>query len=230
MIQLVTQQGLCQAKMVCHLFVVDVEVVLPSTALPQLEETAHMVCWGLCTIWALNCSGKLLAAAPPYYWEYSRTSAGLLFDMFSWMPNWNKDFSREMRCGITDHNFCFSISVQCGDQLLTFLLLTECFNIFPLFIYRCLVIWTELNQTFCLQHFNKYLCLSNKSSFNDMCHMATLVSFSLTEFCVQCVYINPYPTAFPYGNGMVLHFYQQQESSTTKTVHKVINKRLKTYV
>ena len=43
-------------------------------------------------------------------------------------------------------------------------------------------------------------------------------------------YIIPYPTAFPYGNGMVLHFYQQQESSTTKTVHKVINKGLKTYV
>ena len=43
-------------------------------------------------------------------------------------------------------------------------------------------------------------------------------------------HINPYPTAFPYGNGMVLHFYQQQESSTTKTVHKVINKGLKTYV
>ena len=41
---------------------------------------------------------------------------------------------------------------------------------------------------------------------------------------------NPYPTAFPYGNGMVLHFYQQQESSTTKTVHKVINKGLKTYL
>ena len=44
------------------------------------------------------------------------------------------------------------------------------------------------------------------------------------------VFINIYPTAFPYGNGMVLHFYQQQESSTTKTVHKVINKGLKTYV
>ena len=43
-------------------------------------------------------------------------------------------------------------------------------------------------------------------------------------------YINPYPTAFPYGNGMVLHFYQQQESSTTKTVNKVINKGLKAYV
>ena len=41
---------------------------------------------------------------------------------------------------------------------------------------------------------------------------------------------NPYPTAFPYGNGMVLHFYQQQDSSTTKTVHKVINKGLKAYV
>ena len=41
---------------------------------------------------------------------------------------------------------------------------------------------------------------------------------------------NPYPTAFPYGNGTVLHFYQQQESSTTKTVHKIINKGLKTYV
>ena len=41
---------------------------------------------------------------------------------------------------------------------------------------------------------------------------------------------NPYPTAFPYGNGIVLHFYQQQETSTTKTVHKVISKGLKTYV
>ena len=41
---------------------------------------------------------------------------------------------------------------------------------------------------------------------------------------------NPYPTAFPYGNGMVLHFYQQQESSATETVHKVINKGLKAYV
>jgi len=51
------------------------------------------------------------------------------------------------------------------------------------------------------------------------------------EFCsaVQNP-LNPYPTAFPYGNGMVLHFYQKQESRTTKTVHKVINKGLKAYV
>ena len=46
----------------------------------------------------------------------------------------------------------------------------------------------------------------------------------------KATHVNPYPTAFPYGNGMVLHFYQQQESSTTKTVHKVINKGLKAYV
>ena len=48
--------------------------------------------------------------------------------------------------------------------------------------------------------------------------------------CCLSVMFNPYPTAFPYGNSMVLHFYQQQESSMTKTVHKVINKGLKTYV
>ena len=52
----------------------------------------------------------------------------------------------------------------------------------------------------------------------------------LREFEKRQKSFNPYPTAFPYGNGMVLHFYQQQESSTTKTVHKGINKKLKTYV
>ena len=60
---------------------------------------------------------------------------------------------------------------------------------------------------------------------NYLTNMKKIISSAaeITEF-------NPYPTAFPYGNGMVLHFYQQQESSTTKTVHKVINKGLKTYV
>ena len=51
-----------------------------------------------------------------------------------------------------------------------------------------------------------------------------------TKFAYESDSNIPYPTAFPYGNGMVLHFYQQQESSTTKTVHKVINKGLKAYV
>ena len=55
------------------------------------------------------------------------------------------------------------------------------------------------------------------------------IMVTLTDKTNKSLY-NPYPTAFPYGNGMVLHFYQQQESSTTKTVHKVINKGLKAYV
>ena len=52
----------------------------------------------------------------------------------------------------------------------------------------------------------------------------------LSPFLLLIFPFNPYPIAFPYGNGMFLHFYQQQESSTTKTVHRVINKGLKTYV
>ena len=58
-----------------------------------------------------------------------------------------------------------------------------------------------------------------------------LFVLNLCLFHLTCIglQVNPYPTAFLYGNGMVLHFYQQQESSTTKTVHKVINKGLKAY-
>ena len=67
------------------------------------------------------------------------------------------------------------------------------------------------------------------SSQNDYDYFILYKSYLLWKQCFL-LYFNPYPTAFPYGNGMVLHFYQQQESSTTKTVHKVINKRLKTYV
>ena len=62
------------------------------------------------------------------------------------------------------------------------------------------------------------------------CFNLHFVFTSVTPKVLTVVMINPYPTVFPYGNGMVLHFYQQQERSTTKTVHKVINKGLKTYV
>ena len=62
---------------------------------------------------------------------------------------------------------------------------------------------------------------------NTVSHLRRLYPWGAILFLCR---LNPYPTAFPYGNGMVLHFYQQQESSTTKTVHKVINKGLKTYV
>ena len=60
-------------------------------------------------------------------------------------------------------------------------------------------------------------------------YVHTILSYGII-FWGNSTNVNPYPTAFPYGNGMVLHFYQQQESSMTKTVHKVINKGLKTYV
>ena len=84
----------------------------------------------------------------------------------------------------------------------------------------------------------KYLCGQNKR--HVVLHIHSLLRSTIsTDFVVENLkrreltcskHFNPYPTAFPYGNGMVLHFYQQQESSTTKTVHKVINKGLKTYV
>ena len=61
-------------------------------------------------------------------------------------------------------------------------------------------------------------------------HLGWRVGWEGTKSTMGIRTFNPYPTAFPYENGMVLHFYQQQESSTTKTVHKVINKGLKTYV
>jgi hypothetical protein len=67
----------------------------------------------------------------------------------------------------------------------------------------------------------KYCGVSSITMFNAIAVIRD--SLPLAQF-------NPYPTAFPYGNGMVLHFYQQQESSTTKIVYKVINKGLKTYV
>ena len=77
--------------------------------------------------------------------------------------------------------------------------------------------------------------LKEKTGYWKLKKEALDLTLRLTRFgrgfrLVIIDYINPYPTAFPYGNGMVLHFYQQQESSTTKTVHKVINKGLKAYV
>ena len=66
--------------------------------------------------------------------------------------------------------------------------------------------------------------------FSSCVELQDVAKGKIFSFIIMCEPYNPYPTAFPYGNGMVLHFYQQQESSMTKTVHKVINKGLKTYV
>ena len=82
-------------------------------------------------------------------------------------------------------------------------------------------------------------CMRNKAGFNILTSSMMATLYFIFIYGYPLVFhllsgypkeFNPYPTAFPYGNGMVLHFYQQQESSTTKTVHKVINKGLKAYV
>ena len=80
-----------------------------------------------------------------------------------------------------------------------------------------LLCWTDWN------------CCPLNTCCSPVTHIHTR-SFYFSRVIAVPLKVNPYPTAFPYGNGMVLHFYQQQESSTTKTVHKVINKGLKTYV
>ena len=81
---------------------------------------------------------------------------------------------------------------------------------------------------------SKYVHRTFQQKTRKKWHFCEILHFITRKFMDICLclltYINPYPTAFPYGNGMVLHFYQQQESSMTKTVHKVINKGLKTYV
>ena len=103
-------------------------------------------------------------------------------------------------------------------------------SIFLLFLPRIICYGSE-NLLFlikckqCLIRRNKLKEQKWRDIIIFLCRLITLIFLAVVLFL-----FNPYPTAFPYGNGMVLHFYQQQESSTTKTVHKVINKGLKTYV
>ena len=79
-------------------------------------------------------------------------------------------------------------------------------------------------------HFDKRLLKSTNRQKTTWNIVKNITNKGNSTNNIQSMIINPYPTAFPYGNGMVLHFYQQQESSTTKTVHRVINKGLKAYV
>ena len=102
-------------------------------------------------------------------------------------------------------------------------------------LWGCLPNWIMLMKYRCSFFVGFYFCLYSLNHFlvtNVQCRCCwcsqNTISWKYTLWLngVNSLAINPYPTAFPYGNGMVLHFYQQQESSTTKTVHKIINKGL----
>ena len=89
---------------------------------------------------------------------------------------------------------------------------------------------TGRQLTVCGSYVRVHVCFASACASKVHCNRATPVTWANKCVSTNVTLFNPYPTAFPYGNGMVLHFYQQQESSMTKTVHKVINKGLKTYV
>ena len=98
----------------------------------------------------------------------------------------------------------------------------------PIFLLRCErqvshSYKTKAKLYFCSLYFNLRI-FRHKTGIERILQSILRVQSAFHSF------FNRYPTAFPYGNGMVLHFYQQQESSTTKTEHKVINKGLKAYV
>ena len=119
-------------------------------------------------------------------------------------------------------------TVVCDCEKLKILAQTVCF------LYLTKTILSDFLQDEKLLD-DKSRVLAEKGSFLNI---YTFIPLSNTIHKTTTLYaqktlphsFNPYPTGFPYGNGMVLHFYQQQESSTTKTVHKVINKGLKAYV
>ena len=95
--------------------------------------------------------------------------------------------------------------------------------------------WSTVPEQWPEDHCTLSSCKPHECQVSQQCimpkqNMQNSVTNNKIEYNNCSRNINPYPTAFPYGNSMVLHFYQQQESSTTKTVHKVINRGLKTYV
>ena len=98
-------------------------------------------------------------------------------------------------------------------------------DLFPVVHFSLVIECNLFGCTFYMMFRLGEICLTDPKSF---ILFVLFVTYKAILLCI--LLLNPYPTAFPYGNGMVLHFYQQQESSTTKTVHKVINKGLKTYV
>ena len=127
-------------------------------------------------------------------------------------------------CPLTSHSsFSFSSAPSpCSSR-------SHSYSVSPVTLYlyqvtNCRIVSSEAQTTkrFCSVGLQLKFCMD--IMFPPSIQHAHFKKFKNLGFFI------PYPTAFPYGNGMVLHFYQQQESSTTKTVHKVINKGLKTYV
>ena len=114
------------------------------------------------------------------------------------------------------------ISVQITQKYEKMILITRCFSNFNMHL------WMNIQSTR-----PTFPCWPD---LNPIIEPECVLSSTQSQLEIPLLWperwwgFNPYPTAFPYGNGMVLHFYQQQESSTTKTVHKVINKGLKAYV
>ena len=132
-------------------------------------------------------------------------------DQIHWLLPW-------CYCPVVQNVWCISWHVDVfGNEVLAVIFIQ---------VVLCYCLWLN-TENICLTH-----CV-NYDVFETLC-VSLLAGRCETRWgCHSGRYhggINPYPTAFPYGNGMVLHFYQHQESSTNKTVHKVINKGLKAYV
>ena len=175
--------------------------------------------------------------------------------MFSLQPSLDV-----MLCGIallnmySNHWFiCTTFSYSGHDWPFLYLWSFSIFNLFMFMFFLLLLLFQNKGRMFfwnvgtpccttlhhmCRNYFSTDCCKDLKSRKAESCgrnSRCCLYNY-IFEFIqippsvCMAKHFNPYPTAFPYGNGMVLHFYQQQESSTTKTVHKVINRGLKAYV
>ena len=136
----------------------------------------------------------------------------------------NKIFSCERPHQVVEWLVILEMSVYSPLNQLTWLLAREHFTEFSHHIHLCLLFGIIYMWT----HHWDFEDQSSKCRFT--CRSTNRSSCQPKNILLKRYIINPYPTAFPYGNGMVLHFYQQQESSMTKTIHKVINKGLKAYV
>ena len=150
-----------------------------------------------------------------------------MFSKLMEILNMKKSFQHLPEISVLGHSF-FSLCFEQGNSLFFFSAVSF-FSLSSIILYVFLSRVTELSKRpiWKLMQFTLEENMSKTRSDSGVWRIRRQLQYLVS--CTPQLHI-PYPTAFPYWNGMVLHFYQQQESSTTKTVHKVINKRLKTYV